>query len=280
MSTNGVTNEFRILRDYIEENCGISLGDDKTYLVESRLVKLMAENGCNDYAGFVRLAKSNPALQLRDKIVDAMTTNETLWFRDTHPFTILREKLLPPLAADLRSGKRLRVRIWSGASSTGQEPYSIAMTVNEFCRANPDIKPAQYEIVATDISPSALFIANAGRYDGIAISRGLPTDLRDRYFTLDGRTWVLDENLRRTVTFKRFNLQDSLAPLGRFDIVFLRYVAIYFSPAFKRDLFARIARATAGGGHLIVGAVESLRGFSDDFEPILHANGTYYRSKL
>ena len=274
------TTEFRLLRDLIEKLCGIALGDEKTYLVETRLAPLLAENGCQDFGAFYRLVSGEPSPQLRDKIVDAMTTNETLWFRDTHPFQILREKLLPQLAADLAAGNRFRIRIWSAASSTGQEPYSIAMTIHEFCRANPGVRPDQFEILASDISPSALFVAKLGRYDQAAIARGLPEPLRDRYFHQDGHVWTVNDELKRMVTFRKFNLQDSMEPLGRFDLVFLRYVAIYFSDGFKRQIYGGIARLLAPEGHLFISAVESLRGISDDFRQLTHGDGSYYQCQL
>ena len=235
-------NEFKLLRDLIEQSCGIALGDEKAYLIETRLVGLMTENGCEDYGSFYRLVARDPENRLRDKIVDAMTTNETLWFRDTHPFVILRDKLLPPLGEELKAGNRFRIRIWSGASSTGQEAYSIAMTIHEFCRANPGLRPEQFEIMASDISPSALFLAKSGRYDEAALARGLGDERRSQFFHPDGKVWVVNDEVKRLVTFRKFNLQDSLEPLGHFDIVFLRYVCIYFSDPFKRQIYQGIAK--------------------------------------
>ena len=268
--------EFKLLRDYIEERCGIALGEEKAYLIETRLTKLMALSGCDDFTQFHRLIKNSNDAALHDKIIDAMTTNETLWFRDTHPFTILREKLLPELVKELRAGKKQKVRIWSAASSTGQEAYSIAMTIQEFCRVTPGIRPEQFEIVGTDISSSALFLAKNARYDAIAIKRGLSDELRDRYFHSDGRVWVVNDNVKNMATFQKFNLQDSPAALGRFDIIFLRYVAIYFSMSFKQSLFKNLARAANRPGYMIIGAVESLRGVSEEFEMKTHAGGYYY----
>lgn len=271
--------EFNLLRAYIEEQCGIALGDDKAYLIETRLTKLMVQSGCDNFGDFYRLVKSNTQPGLRDKIVDAMTTNETLWFRDTHPFAILKEKLLPQYADEMRAGKRQRVRIWSAASSTGQEPYSIALTVQEFCRTQSALKPEHVEILGTDISPSALFVANTARYDTIAMGRGLPDDLRTRYFKQDGRIWVLDETVKKLVRYQPFNLQNSPSIFGKFDIIFLRYVAIYFSDDFKKRLFANLAAALTPSGHFIIGAVESLRGYTEAFDNLSHASGTYYRLK-
>jgi chemotaxis protein methyltransferase CheR len=277
MTDTITANEFKLLRDLIEKWCGISLGNEKAYLIETRLMGLLAQSGCEDYGAFYRLAVNDPSPQLRDKIVDAITTNETLWFRDGHPFLILREQLLPGLAAELAKGSRFRIRIWSGASSTGQEAYSIAMTIHEFCAANPGLRPDQFEIIGTDISPSALFLAKAGRYDEAALARGLAPERRARFFHQEGAVWAVNDEVKRMVSFRKYNLQDPLEPLGRFDIVFMRYVSIYFSEPLKRTIYAGVARLLAPDGHLIISAVESLRGISDEFLQLSHANGTYYR---
>jgi chemotaxis protein methyltransferase CheR len=270
-------NEFKLLRDLIEKACGIALGDEKAYLIETRLVGLMTETGCDDYGSFYRLVAKDTNHHLRDKIVDAMTTNETLWFRDNHPFLILREKLLPQLAEELRGGNRFRIRIWSGASSTGQEPYSLAMAIHEFCAATPGLRPDQFEIMASDISPSALFLAKAGRYDEAALSRGLSAERRARFFHPEGSIWVVNDEVKRMVTFRKINLQDPMDSLGHFDIVFLRYVSIYFSDPLKRQIYQGIARLLAPDGHLIISAVESLRGISEEYLQLNHAGGSYYR---
>jgi len=209
-----------------------------------------------------------------------MTTNETLWFRDGHPFRILKEVLLPEFAEPLKSGLRFRIRIWSAACSTGQEPYSIAITIQEFCRENPGLRPEQFEIVASDISPSALFLAKAGRYDAAALGRGMPDDLRARYFRQEGQVWVLEDSIKKMVTLRKFNLQDSLEPLGRFDIVFCRYVTIYFSDPFKRRIWEGISRLTSQGGYFITSAVENLQSSEDIFEARHFGSGTYYRSRI
>jgi chemotaxis protein methyltransferase CheR len=272
--------EFRLIRDFIEQSCGIVLGDEKAYLIETRLAGLLAETGSRDFAALYQLAMKDPGTTLRDKIVDAMTTNETLWFRDGHPFEILRDVLLPPFAEQLRSGSRFRIRIWSAASSTGQEPYSIAMVIREYCAAHPEVRPDQFEILASDISPSALYLAKAGRYDSVAVSRGMPDHLRSRYFRQEGQVWILDDSIKKMVTLKKFNLQDSMEPLGRFDIVFCRYVTIYFSEAFKRQIYNGIAKLTAQGGFFVTSAVENLQSSEDLFEPLYHGPGTYYRSRI
>lgn len=276
--SEGISNvEFRLLRDLIEGLCGIALGDEKAYLVETRLAGLLVETGCRDFGAFHRLVASNVDPTLRERIVDAMTTNETLWFRDGHPFAILRERLLPDLAARILDGSRFRVRLWSAAASTGQEAYSMAMAIHEFCRVTPGVRPDHFEILATDISPSALLMARAGRYDASAIARGLPDAMRERYFRQEGQVWVAGEDLKRLVTFRKFNLLEPLDGLGTFDVIFMRYVAIYFSDAFKRRIYAHVARILAPEGALVISAVESLRGISEAFVQQAHAGGTWYQ---
>ncbi|MCL4233994.1 MAG: protein-glutamate O-methyltransferase CheR, partial [Deltaproteobacteria bacterium] len=260
--------EFTLLRDYIEEQCGISLTSGKEYLIESRLTNMVVESGSKSFLEFYRKIKTTPDQRLRDKLVDAMTTNETLWFRDKSPFTVFQDVLLPQFDAEIASGKRVRVRIWCAASSTGQEPYSLAMCVHEFARLRPGaaLRPANVEILGTDISPSVLFLAMAGRYDQISMGRGLEDAMRDRYFKQNGRVWVLDDAVKKMVSYKRLNLQTDFASLGTFDIIMCRNVAIYFSETFKKNLFARLARALNAGGYLFLGSAESLSGYNTDFE--------------
>ena len=276
MSERLRTETFTELRDYIETRCGIALGEDKEYLIETRLSKLMNNEGYTDFEEFSKHLRNELDSQLDEKIIDAMTTNETLWFRDKHPYTILKNVLLPALAKELLAGRRQKVRIWSAAASTGQEPYSIAMTVFDFCQETPGLNKKCFEILATDISTSALALAQNARYDALAMGRGLPNEYRQRFFTSQDREWVLSDDIKSMVQFKPFNLQHSPTSLGNFDIVFARYVAIYFSPEFKKLFFANIAEALNEPGTLFIGAVESLLGVTDEFDRVSADNGYYY----
>ncbi len=272
-------NEFNLLRKYIEQHCGISVGDEKVYLVESRLSGLMVQNGCATFEEFYRKTLADPTLGLRDKIVDAMTTNETLWFRDTSPYRIFEEVVLRQMSNEIQQGKRKKIRIWCAACSTGQEPYSLAMTIHEFARKY-SVLPMEYvEIISTDISPSALFLAIAGRYDKLSMSRGMTPDIQNRYFDQAGSIWVLKDKIKKMVTFKKFNLQENFINLGRFDIIFCRNVAIYFSDNFKRDLFKRMAQLLRPEGFLFLGASESISGYSTEYQILTHEKGMYYRVK-
>jgi chemotaxis protein methyltransferase CheR len=268
--------EFRLLRDYIEKNCGINLDRNKMYLIESRLNTLMIENGCDNYSALYHKASVDKTNALRDKIIDAMTTNETLWFRDSGPYDSLRE-LLAVYASQIRSGKRSKVRIWSAACSTGQEPYSIAISVLESGQSG--LRPEHVEIIATDISSTVLFMAKLGRYDAIAINRGLSPAMRDRYFKPEGRVWALEDKVKQMVTLKKMNLQESFAPIGKCDIVFCRNVLIYFSEQFKKDIFSRLAGLLRPSGYLFIGASESLSTYSNDYSMVKNSHGIYYQVK-
>ena len=279
MSLTISSNEFGLFQQFIEKECGISIGDEKAYLVETRLSKLLLENGCENFGQFYTLVQQNASL--KNKIIDAMTTNETLWFRDTSPYAILREQLFPKLAQDIQEGKRKQVRIWSAACSSGQEPYSISIVAHELFRNGKakELDNGKLSILATDLSSAVLFLAKMGRYDPISISRGMPDDLRDRYFKQDGRVFVLDQSIRQMVQFQQLNLMNSFDSMGKFDIIMLRNVAIYFSTEFKINLFRKIAQSLNPGGYLFLGASESMFGYSTDFERLEANSGSYYQLK-
>lgn len=272
--------EFPLMREVIEQISGIRVGDGKAYLIESRLAKLLAEYSCDSFRAFHQVIKTRLDLDLRSKLINAMSTQETLWFRDMHPFRIFSEKLLPAYLAEFASGQRQKVRIWSAASSTGQEAYSIAMLILEAQRTVGAVRPAAFEIQGTDIATSAVEAAKNALFDRIAMGRGLPPDYRARYFTDDGRYCRIKDDVKRMVTFRCFNLQDSFGPLGHFDIVLCRNVAIYFSDAFKRELYKKINTVLTPGGFLFLGSSESISAYSNDFELLDYNGGLYYRAKV
>ncbi len=273
--------EFELLRDFVKKECGIAVGDEKSYLIETRLSTLVIEAGCDSFGDFHKKVIEDSRSPLRDKIIDAMTTNETLWFRDAGPWTVLRKALLPKYCEQLQSGERKKIRIWSAASSTGQEPYSLALTILQYLEEEslPGVKEESFEIFGTDLSPSALFVAISGRYDGLSISRGLEPDLRDRYFEKEGRVYSLCDRVKSRVTFKQFNLMDSFDPFGTFDLVLCRNVLIYFSPELKRDIVGRIAGTLSEGGNFMVGASESLQGCLSRFSMKQAEGQFFYQAK-
>jgi chemotaxis protein methyltransferase CheR len=271
--------EFKLLREYIEKSCGISLGDEKAYLVENRLAGLVVEFNCASFGELLRKAVGEPGLGLRDKIVDSMTTNETSWFRDNSPFEALELDVFKQFSQETASGRRTAVRIWCAACSTGQEPYSIVIKLQEFNRKNPSTPLQNVEIIATDISPSVLFLAIAGRFDQFSMSRGMPLDLKDRYFSNNGKVWTINDPLRKMVVFKKLNLQESFISLGKFDVIFCRNVMIYFSDAFKRQLFGKFVDSLNKGGYFFIGGSESMSNYCDKFTMISNNKRIYYQVK-
>lgn len=275
-----ITNtEFELFRKLIEGECGIAIGDEKAYLLESRLSKMLLENGCDTFLQFYEKAQQEPGL--KNKVIDAMTTNETLWFRDNSPYIALDEYLFPRFVEELRSGAKKQIRIWSAACSSGQEPYSISIKAHEFSNAGQgtELLNGGLSILATDISNPILFLAKAGRYDAVSISRGMPEILLNRYFQPEGRVHVLAPKIREMVQFQQLNLMKPFHQLGTFDLVLLRNVAIYFSLEFKIDLFKRVAQVLNPGGYLILGASESLHGLSNDFNRVEHKSCILYQLK-
>lgn len=274
--------EFELMRGYIEKECGIVLGKDKAYLITSRLSRILTEFNIHSFEGLYFTLKSEKDPRIKEKVIDAITTNETLWFRDRTPFKTLEEVLLPRYIDEIQNKKRDRVRIWSAGCSTGQEPYSIAMSIDRYLtqRRIQGVSPKDFEILATDISRSVLKAAEAGRYDDVSIMRGLDLDYRNEYFTRESRDWVLHNRIRDRVRFRQFNLQNNFITLGKFDVIFCRYVTIYFSPDLKRDIFNKIAGAlNLPCGVLFLGNSEVFNEYGNNFVRMSHDGGVYYKVK-
>jgi chemotaxis protein methyltransferase CheR len=255
--------------DFIRERCGIELTLKKAYLIESRLSGILYASGMNNFEELFNLLMrenqmvrinhiSGKNVRLTDQIIDAITTNETLWFRDKHPWIYIKDVLLPKWIAEIRSGKRKKVRIWSAASSTGQEAYSTAIAINEYLENNftGAVGLEHFEIVGTDISGAVIEIANNAKYDQITISRGLEPSLRDKYFTKSDDGWRLHDNIHNAVRFERFNLQDTYTRYYGFDLVFLRYVLIYFSTELKMKIIEKMSESLNDDGIMFLGANE------------------------
>ncbi len=213
--------------------------------------------------------------QLRSAVIDAMTTNETLWFRDTYPYELLKKQILPELEKDHRT-----VKIWSAASSSGQEPYSIAMTGLEYQQLKPSAFSLGVQILGTDISNAMLEHCQRAEYDGLALSRGLSPERRSKFFEESGNGMMrVKDPVRKHVSFRHLNLLDSYTLLGKFDIIFCRNVLIYFSPEVKVKIIRQFAQALNPRGYLLLGASESLSSINDDFEMIRCNPGIIYRRK-
>lgn len=268
------TQEYKEFCRFLEAQCGIVLSDGKQYLVRSRLSPLMTKVGISTISELLQLIKKSSYLELKNNVINAMTTNETLWFRDIYPFKVLQSKIFPELI-----DQKKNIRIWSAASSSGQEAYSIAMTVLETQTRLPRLLN-NVSIVGTDISSEMLNVCKAGIYDELAMNRGLSAERRRFFFedNQDGRMRLSDK-VKKMVTFRPQNLKDSYALLGKFDIIFCRNVLIYFAPEMKEKVLSQIATQLNPGGYLFLGASETLGGLSNKFEMIRCEPGIAYRLK-
>jgi chemotaxis protein methyltransferase CheR len=268
-------NEYDQFRTFLEQQCGIVLGESKQYLVKSRLAPLMTRFNVDSLSQLVSKTLSPHERQLRAAVVDAMTTNETLWFRDQYPFELLQNKLLPEFN-DLRRP----LKIWSAASSSGQEPYSIAMSIAEFQAKKPGTLRMGAQITGTDISNTMLDICKAGHYDALALARGLSNERRKKFFKDSGNGMArINDPIKKLVNFRHLNLLDSYALMGKFDIIFCRNVLIYFSPEVKSKIIAQFAQALNPNGYLFLGASESMTGLSNEFDMVRCNPGIIYQKK-
>ena len=260
--------DYEYLRKLLKERSGLDLSSDKQYLVESRLIPLARKAGLPGLAELVQKIRAG-AEALTSEVVEAMTTNETFFFRDKIPFDHLRDTILPALV-QARAGRRA-LRIWCAASSTGQEPYSIAMCVKEFAA----LSGWRVEIVATDLSQEVLEKSKAGIYSQFEVQRGLPIQMLVKYFTQVGELWQLNADIRAMVQHRQLNLLQDFSHLGTFDVIFCRNVLIYFDQETKAGIFDRLLRVIEPDGVLALGAAESVVGISDAFKPYPDRRGLY-----
>lgn len=261
--------EFDRLRAYVERECGVVL-EGKAYLIETRLSRLLMETAARSYDELLRRVERDATGRIKDKLIDAITTHETSWFRDGSPWTGLKHHVVPDVL-DRANEERRKARFWSAACSTGQEPYTLAMVALERAKGMIPTAPdpgSRFEILATDISGPAVMLGRMGRYDAIAMNRGFDGEwrgYRERYFKQMGRACVVDDVLKKQVLFQRTNLLENTAGFGRFDVILLRNVAIYFSAEAKKALFDRMAMQLTPDGYLFLGSGETTNGYSDRF---------------
>jgi chemotaxis methyl-accepting protein methylase len=270
--------QYRRFSAFIEEKCGIVLGSGKQYLVNSRLSALLPKFHISNIDELINFAmEEKPNNKIQEAVVDAMTTNETLWFRDTYPYTALEEFILPELA---KKGK-YPVRIWSAACSSGQEPYSIGIVVQEQMAKMLHVDPKQTQIIGTDLSPEMLATCKLGQYDVHALSRGLSPERKSRFFkpTRNPNLMQIDPKVKSMVEFRPMNLLGSYALMGRFDVIFCRNVLIYFSNDVKAEILRKLTMCLNPRGYLILGSTETLVGVADKYEMIRHSPGILYRLK-
>ncbi|SFP97738.1 chemotaxis protein methyltransferase CheR [Bradyrhizobium sp. Ghvi] len=261
--------DYDYLRKFLKERSGLDLSPDKQYLVESRLLPLARKASLSGITDLVLKIRNGDG-RLATDVVEAMTTNETFFFRDRIPFDHLRDSIVPSLIQARAARKSLR--IWSAASSTGQEPYSIAMCLKEMGAA---LAGWRIEIVATDLSQEVLEKSRAGVYSQFEVQRGLPIQLLMKYFTQAGDVWQLNADVRAMVQFRQLNLLQDFSHLGTFDVIFCRNVLIYFDQDTKAVIFERMAKGLEADGALLLGAAESVVGITDAFRPMSDRRGLY-----
>lgn len=259
---------FGAIATMLKARSGLVLGPDKVYLAETRLAPLLKREGLRDLTALAE--KLKPDSPLERAVVEAMTTNESLFFRDSKPFDALRLRILPRLHA--ARGPGAPIRIWSAAASTGQEAYSIAIIAQESATALPG---RRVEIIGTDIAREPLQRARDGVYTQFEIQRGLPMQMLVKYFEKGDGQWRIKQPLREAVSFREYNLLSDLRPLGRFDIVFCRNVLIYFDAPTKTRVLDAIAKQIAPDGVLFLGGAETVLGLTDSFRAVPNESGAY-----
>jgi len=275
-----MTNDIKSISKYILDISGINLDESKAYLVETRLGGLAKEYGCSSYGELCSIAKADSKNTIADEIINAISTNETLFFRDAGPFEVLQHKILPDLI-DMKTGKAsghlpIPIRIWSAACSTGQEVYSIAIVLKELL---PDFKNYNIKLFGTDISDTAIGQASHGTYNKFEIERGLSKEILEKYFIPNGGNWKISDEIRAMVSFSKQNILKPFKNLGKLDIIFCRNVAIYFNLEDRKKLFENLASVLDPDGFLIVGSTESLTGICPIFEPKRYLRTIYYQMK-
>ncbi|SMF04985.1 CheR family methyltransferase [Desulfovibrio gilichinskyi] len=269
--------EFDLLRKHIYSVCGLIIGDGKEYLIVHRLQHLLNEHSCKSWTEFYNLLCKKKGL-LHDEVITAINTHETSFFRDLHPFNLIRDNILPDLIKNKKKNKK--IRIWCAAASTGQEPYTLSMVIHDLLESTPfnTVKHDDFSILATDISEKIIEKAKEGLFSNLELSRGLPAKYK-KYFSQDNSQWKVSPLISSIVTFKRFNLLESFRILGQFDFVLCRNVLIYFDDKTKLDIVHKIHSVLPEDGCLILGATESLAGQTDKFASEHKGVAVLYRRK-
>jgi chemotaxis protein methyltransferase CheR len=262
--------EFAFISGLVRRDAAIVLEAGKEYLVEARLLPLARQSGLPSVSEFVNRAQQRPEPEIYAKIVDALTTNETSFFRDGEPFKQLVDTVLPDLLQ--RRASTRTIKVWSAASSSGQEPYTLSMILHD------NLPPGwNFEILGTDISTEMLTRAEAGQYTQLEVNRGLPAPLLVKHFERNGAHWKVASTLRKNVSFRRLNLAAPFPPMGPFDIVFIRNVLIYFDVQTKRGVLQRVAGTLRPDGWLFLGSAETTIGIDDRFERVVAGRTSAYK---
>jgi chemotaxis protein methyltransferase CheR len=266
--------DYEYLRKFLKDSSGLDLSSDKQYLIESRLLPVSRKAGLSGIGELVQKMRGGPA-SITTQVVEAMTTNETFFFRDKVPFEHFRNSIVPEMLAARAS--RRSIRIWCAAGSTGQEPYSLAMSLKEMGAA---LAGWRVEILATDLSVEVIEKSKAGIYSQFEVQRGLPIQLLVKYFKQIGELWQINPDIRAMISHRQLNLLHDFSQLGTFDVIFCRNVLIYFDQDTKIDIFRRLAKASEADGFLALGAAETVVGLTDVYKPYPERRGLYRPSSF
>lgn len=271
--------ELKVFSKYIYELTGITLGDTKAYLFETRLSGIMNELGCGTFSELYFKSKNDPSGKIAQKIIDAITTGETMFFRDPPVFQLLQHKIFPELI-DRRKKQNpkgaIPIKIWSAGCSSGQEVYSVAIVLKELLN---NFNGYNIKILGSDISDEAIARASRGIYTKLEVERGLTPDKLQKYFVPTPQGYKITDELRALATFRKINLMQDFSFIGKYDVILCRYVAIYFQEKDKIILFKRMTRVIEPDGALILGATESLAGISPEFEAKRYLKAVFYQLK-
>jgi chemotaxis protein methyltransferase CheR len=284
---NMTQEDYKSITRYVFDICGIVLGDDKQYLVEQRLSPVLPDLGCTSFSDLAsKLNIGGINFLIREKILNAMTTNETSFFRDEHPYVAFKEKIMPDMIERVKARRErtwtrrgAQVSMWSVAASTGQEPYSMAMIIADTVNMKGMglVFMEDFGILGTDISSKVLSKAMEGKYGPLEVARGLTQDMRNRHFVKDGEFYVINDKIRKIVDFKAFNIQDPFTQIGSFDVIFCRNILIYFSDDAKRKILSQFYQILAPGGYLLLGSAENMYNLNNDFTTERYGATTIYR---
>lgn len=265
--------DFEFISSLIKSRSGLVLTPDKSYLLESRLMPVARKHGLKGLDDLINTLRTRKEEALIVEVTEAMTTNESFFFRDIKPFELLRDEVLPPILEKRAAQKHLR--IWCAAASSGQEPYSIAIVLKEL---GAKLAGWRIDILGTDISRDILKKAEAGQYTQFEVQRGMPIQLLLKYFEKKDEAWFIKSEIRNMVKYKYYNLLDDLKPLGGFDIVFCRNVLIYFDAETKGRVLEGVSKLMPDDGMLFLGGAETVLGVTDKFKPVPNQRGVYARA--
>jgi len=266
--------DFDVYKNMLYQRSGYVITTDKSYLLESRLAPVIKKHGIENMEALTNKLRLGAPQPLIDDIVDAMTTNETMFFRDQKPFDKFRDVVVPSIIA-AKGGGPCNIRIWSAACSSGQEPYCLAMLMKENAAKWANVK---FEILATDLSTDILNQAKSATYTQFEVQRGMPIMMLVKYFTQVGDKWTLKDDIKSMVKFQKFNLLDPMDAFGTFDVIYCRNVLIYFDQQTKGKILEKMAKRIFKHGYLFMGGAETVLGITNAFKPLEGERGVYVPS--